>query len=413
MSLDLSATLRDLVATPSVNPMGRAVSGPDYFEYRLTDYLEQLFVRFNIKSWRQSVAPKRDNIIARIEGSPSLEQGGALLLLEVHQDTVPVDGMMIPPFGPQVRDGRLYGRGACDNKGGMAAMLAAMVRLKEEVPTPRPTVVLACTVNEEHGFTGASALTTLWSNPASPIIPRRPDVAIVAEPTNLNVVVAHKGMVRWRCHTLGRAAHSSQPEQGENAIFRMAQVLTALERYQQNVVGRLAQHPLCGRPTLSVGTISGGLSVNTVPDRCMIEIDRRLVPGEQPQHARQHVIDYLAAETSLGEKIQHDPPFMQGTGLNDAHNHTVAEKLATAIRSTTGRTPKLQGVSFGTDAFCYDAAGVPSVVFGPGSIDQAHTADEWVPLAEVDQAAEVLYRVIAQWSISPEPSSIVSNLTDK
>jgi acetylornithine deacetylase len=222
----------------------------------------------------------------------------------------------------------------------------------------------------------------------------------VAEPTNLNVVVAHKGMVRWRCHTLGRAAHSSQPEQGENAIFRMAQVLTVLERYQQNVVGRLAQHPLCGRPTLSVGTISGGLSVNTVPDRCTIEIDRRLVPGEQPQQARQHVIDYLAAETSQGEKIQHDPPFMQGTGLNDAHNHTVAEKLATAIRSTTGRTPKLQGVSFGTDAFCYDAAGVPSVVFGPGSIDQAHTADEWVPLAEVEQAAEVLYRVIAQWSIS-------------
>jgi acetylornithine deacetylase len=413
MSLDLSATLRDLVAMPSVNPMGRAVSGPEYFEYRLTDYLEQLFVRFNIKSWRQPVAPKRDNIIARIEGSPSLEQGGALLLFEVHQDTVPVDGMTIPPFDPQVRDGRLYGRGACDIKGGMTAMLAAIVRLTEELPTPRPTVVLVCTVNEEHGFTGASALTTLWSNPSSPIIPRRPDVAIVAEPTNLNVVVAHKGMVRWRCHTLGRAAHSSQPEQGENAIFWMAQVLTALERYQQNVVGRLAQHPLCRRPTLSVGTISGGLSVNTVPDRCTIEIDRRLVPGEQPQQARQHVIDYLVAETSLGEKIQHDPPFMQGTGLNDAHNHTVAEKLATAIRSTTGRTPKLQGVSFGTDAFCYDAAGVPSVVFGPGSIDQAHTADEWVPLAEVEQAAEVLYRVIAQWSIAAEPSSAVSNLTDK
>ncbi len=158
MPLDLPGTLRDLVSTPSVNPMGRPVSGPEYFEYRLTDYLERLFARFNIPSQRQPVAPKRDNLIARLDGSPLLTGGGALVLLEAHQDTVPVDGMSIPPFDPQVRDGRLYGRGACDNKGGMTAMLAALVRLAENRPTPRPTVVMACTVNEEHGFTGATAL---------------------------------------------------------------------------------------------------------------------------------------------------------------------------------------------------------------------------------------------------------------
>ncbi len=204
-------------------------------------------------------------------------------------------------------------------------------------------------------------------------------------------------MVRWRCHTLGRASHSSRPDHGENAIFYMARVLATLEKYQQNEVGKLAEHPLCGRPTLSVGTIIGGLSVNTVPDRCTIEIDRRLIPGEQPALARQHVIDFLATNTSLGEKIQHDPPFMQHTGLSDAHNHPIAERLATATRKITGRTPQIQGVPFGTDAFCYDAAGVPSVVFGPGSIDQAHTADEWVPLAEVEQMADALYQVLTNW----------------
>src|SRR5690606_38465631 len=123
------------------------------------------------------------------------------------------------------------------------------------------------------------------------------------EPTSLNVVVAHKGMVRWRCHTLGRTAHSSNPQLGENAIFHMAKVLAALERYQREVVGTLAEHPLCGRPTLNVGVIAGGLSVNTVPGSATIEIDRRLNPGEDPRAARQHVIDFIAAETMLGEKV--------------------------------------------------------------------------------------------------------------
>ena len=324
MPLDLLVTLRDLIATPSVNPMGRAVDGPEYFETRLTARLEQIAATHGLRTWRQPVATKRDNLLIRIDGEPTNEQCGGLLLLEAHQDTVPVEGMTIPPFDPQLRDGRVYGRGACDNKGGLTAMLAAMVRLADEQPRPRPTVVLACTVNEEHGFTGAEAICELWENAnqdrrvfqpphlatassfgsgplpkgKGEVFPRRPDAAIVAEPTNLHVVVAHKGMVRWRCHTVGRAAHSSRPEQGENAIFRMASVLAALERYQSHVVGTLAAHPLCGGPTLSVGTISGGLSVNTVPDRCTIEIDRRLAPGEDPQLAQQQVIDFSPAKRS-------------------------------------------------------------------------------------------------------------------
>jgi acetylornithine deacetylase len=172
------------------------------------------------------------------------------------------------------------------------------------------------------------------------------------------VVVAHKGMVRWRCHTSGIAAHSSRPEQGENAIFRMAAVLQALQRYHRDVVGTLAQHPLCGRPTLSVGTISGGLSVNTVPDRCTLEIDRRLVPGEDPHAALEHVIQFIADDTHLENCIQHEPPFMRSPGLNNANNEALAARLQGAVRATTGKAPSTCGVSFGTDAAIFGAAGV-------------------------------------------------------
>jgi acetylornithine deacetylase len=376
--------------------MGREADAPEFYEYRVTDYLERLFARLHIPTWRQSIAPKRDNLIACVLGEPTPERGGTLLLFEAHQDTVPVEGMTIPPFDPQVRDGRLYGRGSCDNKAGLTAMLCLMARLAEERPKQHPTVVMACTVNEEHGFTGATGLCRLWSEGAHPAFPRRPDAAVVAEPTDLQVVVAHKGMVRWRCQTQGRATHSSQPEQGENAIFRMAQVLAALERYQREIVGNLAEHRLCGLPTLSVGTIHGGISVNTVPDRCTIEIDRRLVPGEDPLAAWRHVVDFIAAETGFGNSVHHEPPFMQSRGLNDVQNHDLAARLAAASQSVTDKDCRQIGVAFGTDAFCFDGAGVPTVVFGPGSINQAHTENEWVPLAEVEQAAEILYRFVDQ-----------------
>jgi acetylornithine deacetylase/succinyl-diaminopimelate desuccinylase family protein len=397
MPFNLTSTLQDLVVTPSVNPMGRALDGPEFYEYRLTEYLERLFSRLGLPSLRQTVAAKRDNIIARFDGNPPLEHGGALVMLEAHQDTVPTDGMTISPFEPQIRDGRLYGRGACDIKGGMAAMLGALARLAEEKPSPRPTVIMACTVNEEHGFTGALKLCHIWIDEPNSLVPRRPDAAIIAEPTSLNAVVAHKGMVRWRCHTRGRSGHSSQPELAENAVFHMVPVLAALERYQRQVVGSLAEHPLCGRPTLSVGTIAGGLSVNTVPAKCTIEIDRRIVPGEDPQLARQHVIDYLAAETRLGEKIEHDAPFMQGRGLSSDNNGPLAERILNSVRQVTGKEPQIIGVPFGTDASIIGPSGVPSVVFGPGSIAQAHTADEWVPLAEVEAASKVLYRMLTEW----------------
>jgi acetylornithine deacetylase len=390
MPLDLIQTLSDLVALPSVNPMGRAAEGPEYFEYRVTDYLERLFQRLGLPYARQTVEPKRDNIVARLDGQRPPSEGGELVLFEAHQDTVPVVGMTIEPWTPRVRDGRLYGRGACDIKGGMAAMLAAFARLAEERPPQMPTIVMACTVNEEHGYTGATALTKLWSQ-GDAIIPRPPDAAIVAEPTQLQVVVAHKGVVRWRCHAHGRATHSSQPHLGVNAIFKMTRVLAALERYQRDVAPQIASHPLCGHTTLSVGTIHGGVSVNTVPDRCTIEIDRRLIPGESPDEAYRHVVEFVRQATDGDAAIEHERPFLVGFGLVDRANRPLAERMVAAARESDIRCEAV-GVPYGTDAAAFAATGVPSIVFGPGSIDEAHTADEWVALDEVALASEALYR---------------------
>jgi acetylornithine deacetylase len=389
--------LCDLVALPSVNPMGRAVSGPQYFEYRVTDYLESYFKQLQLPYVRQHVADKRENIVAWLPGddakSPVSGNDGSppVLMFDVHQDTVPVDGMVVPPFVPEQRNGRIYGRGSCDVKGGMAAMLAALTRLATERPAGLPTVMLVCSVNEEFGFGGAREVPKLWNSETSPAQVPRPTCCIVAEPTELSVVTAHKGVVRWRCHALGRASHSSQPELGDNAAFRMARVLEALEIYQHDIVTNLGRHALCGPPTISIGTIQGGLSVNTVPDRVTIEIDRRCIPGESPREAYRHAVRYLADALADDAHIVNDPPFSESLGLADNANGPFAHRLL-AVASQHWPTSGIVGVPYGTNASIYAHEGVPTIVFGPGSIAQAHTVDEWIDVEQLQLASEIYYK---------------------
>jgi acetylornithine deacetylase len=406
--LDPVETLQRLIQTPSVNPMGRDVAGPPFGESRLSDLLVELFRGQGWPFLRSQVHLDRDNVLARIDGNPSPREGGELLLWDVHQDTVPADGMTVKPFAGECCDGRVYGRGACDVKGSMAAMLAALSRLSENVePSPgpslrergsrtaRPTIVLACTVNEECGYTGAQDLSRMWSDvPAdAEFIPRRPDAAMVAEPTGLNVVVAHQGQVRWRCHTIGRAAHTSRPDAGINAIYAMSGVVQAIERSHAELSISGPAHPLCGRPSVCVSTIRGGVAINTVPERATIEIDRRLAPGESPDAAFKALKAHIAENVDLrGCQIHHDPPFMQSVGLSDESNRGLAERMAAAVREN-GRSSELVGVPFGTDAAAISAAAVPTVVFGPGSIEQAHTADEFISIEELELATEIFYRL--------------------
>ena len=261
----------------------------------MTRFLLELFQREGWDCAVDEVAEGRANVLARIPGPPD----APCILLDAHQDTVPVSGMTIDPFQPRVADGRIYGRGACDVKGGMAAMIAAVQRLHRQRPGDHPTMVLACTCDEEYGQLGARRLAEGWSNGNCRLLPTPPDLALVAEPTELQVVVAHRGTVRWRIATDGVAAHSSDPARGVNAIYRMAGVITALEDYAKHLPQSTPPHHLCGPATLSVGRIQGGTSVNIVPDHCQVEIDRRLLPGESPWDAMADV-ESIPAQPARG-----------------------------------------------------------------------------------------------------------------
>jgi acetylornithine deacetylase/succinyl-diaminopimelate desuccinylase-like protein len=375
---DVTRLLSDLVAIPSVNPMGRALTGEDVLETRLTDYLETWFRGLGVACRRQPVAPGRDNILALYQAPAP----GRTILFDVHQDTVPTDGMTIPPFEPATVGGRLYGRGSCDVKGSMAAMLAAFARLVRERPAGSASVLLACTVDEEFTHTGSSRLSETDHGA---------ELAIVAEPTLLNLVDCHKGALRWKIRTRGLACHSSTPHLGVNAIYRMGRVLEALESFAGSL-SRFAPDPRLGPPSLSVGRIEGGQSVNVVPDWCEIEVDRRILPGEEPARCLEQVTRLLSDRLGELDGVEFGQPWVNLPPLSPRAAQWL-EPLGDAIAAATGRRPEVMGVPFGTDAGPLNARGTPCIVFGPGNIAQAHTKDEWIELEQVRLAAQAYYQI--------------------
>ncbi|RIK77893.1 MAG: acetylornithine deacetylase [Planctomycetota bacterium] len=399
--------LCELIAVPSVNPRLAGTADPGGGEQLLTDYLAGFCRRRGWQYALQEVHPGRANLLARIPGGR-----GDALLWDVHQDTVSGQGMSTEPFTARRSGGRLYGRGACDVKGAMAAMLAALERAASTPAGERPTILLACTVNEECGFTGARALASLWQTsdaPAAEPAPMavderggltrsvlrqtRPAAALIAEPTELNVVVAHRGVVRWQCIVEGRAAHSSRPEDGVNALYAMADVVQLIKSYHERQLARRPADALCGPPTACVTTIAGGTGPNTVPDRAVIDVDRRLTPQEWPEDAYRDLVAYVAEHTPPGAaRVRHDRPWMESRGLAPDENGPWASQIAAVARSV-GAQPQIIGVPYGTNAASIAAAGIPAIVFGPGSIAQAHTADEWIAVEQLELAEEAYYQI--------------------
>lgn len=386
-----SEILYQLIATPSVNPMGRQANGEIFYEHRLSDWLEEFFRSVGAPCERIPVEtggrdePRRDNVLARYDaGNPH-----CTILWDVHQDTVPVDGMTIEPFGPKTIDGKIYGRGAADVKGSMAAMLVAFARLFKERPAGAANVVLSCTCDEEATATGVRDLITYWQtgNTHSRLLSVPPDMVIVAEPTELDVVVAHRGVVRFKVRTTGIACHSSYPEQGHNAIYSMANVVQRLAQHAEQLIASPRVHPLCGGPRLSVGRIQGGIAVNVVPESCEIEVDRRLIPGEDPQAVWCEICELV--QNADPEAIC-ESPWLSTPALSDEYNGPLAARLHQSIKKVAGDHRSL-GVPFCTNASTIGRTKIPTVVFGPGSIAQAHTCDEWIAVEQLTAAVEILF----------------------
>ena len=356
-------TLSDLVAINSINP---AYEG-GVPEEAVACYVERFFAQRGIETFRQDVLPGRQNVIARLPGRNPQRR----VILEAHMDTVSVSGMTIAPFTPEIRDGRLYGRGSCDTKAGLATMMHAVAYLKEHNIVPECEVWLAAVVDEESAFRGVIKLCEGLDAAA----------AIVAEPTEMRVVVAAKGVLRWKIRTLGVAAHSAKPHLGVSAIRHMTPVLQWLNHAADSL--STPAHPLLGPATLSIGTIHGGEQINFVPDRCEIAIDRRLIPGEDPLTVWAAYRDALI--TIPGIDAQMDQPMIADPAMETAIDDPVV-LTAQRVLQEQGYDPTPCGVPFGSDASKFVRQGIPAIIFGPGSIDRAHAAIEYVECGQVTAA---------------------------
>jgi len=364
--------LAELIALPSVNPAFLPPRHPQAGEKDVADFLATVAARAGLDVEFQKVLPSRSNLIARLRPRETVRQ---TILLAPHLDTVVADSTQ---FIPQRKNGRLYGRGACDTKGSVAAMLTALFELAGLKSRPRTTeIVFAGLMDEENAQAGSRALTATGF---------KADLAIVGEPTRLQVITAHKGSLWLDLSTRGLAAHGASPQLGKNAVHEMARIVDLLETdYAAQL--RKRRHPLLGTATVNVGKISGGTQPNIVPDHCVITVDRRLLPGETEAGVRRELAlllrsKHLAAAIAMAKlapavALETDP------GL----------PLVRRFLSSTGQRKTL-GVDYFCDASVLAAGGIPSVVFGPGNIAQAHTADEWISLAELERGKNLLLRFL-------------------
>jgi acetylornithine deacetylase len=367
--VDVLSLLERLVSIDSVNP---GLGGPG--EGAIATFVAHWATSSGLDVDLDLAAPGRPNVIATARGTG----GGRTLLLNAHLDTVGHGGMT-DPLVPIVREGRLYGRGAYDMKGGLAVALVVAAEARRR--GLRGDVVVTAVVDEELSSIGTES-----------VLERvRADAAIVAEPTQMRVCVAHKGFVAFEIETQGRAAHGSRPDLGVDAIAKMGHVLVGLEALDRSLHEGPA-HPLVGSGSLHAGVIEGGSEFSTYPERCLLQAERRTIPGESPSQVEGEL-------QALFERLGQDDPDFNGTWriVGARHPFEVAEgeEIVRLVRAHSG-TGEVVGESYWADSALIAERGIPTVVFGPGG-EGAHAAVEWVSIADIERCAEVFLSVAAEF----------------
>jgi acetylornithine deacetylase len=372
--------LRDLVAIDSVNPsLVPGAAG----EAAIADAIARHLRTLGLDVERQEAAPGRPNVIGVLEG----RRKGRSLMFCGHVDTVGVEGMRAP-FDPVERDGRLYGRGAQDMKGGLAAMIdAARVVAAEGLESGR--LIVAAVVDEEYASVGADALVTRW----------RADAGVVTEPTDLRIAVGHKGFCWIEVQTRGRAAHGSRPADGRDAILRMGRVLHALEELDRALQGG-PRHPLMGAASLHASLIDGGRELSSYPDRCALKLERRTIPGEDDATVTAEMDAIFARLRAADPEFDGSftrffsrPPY----ALDAQHPLPQAlHKALSPLPDSERSEPGVVGMSFWTDAAVLGGAGIPSVLFGPGGAG-LHSVEEYVNVQDVLRCRDALAALARSW----------------
>jgi acetylornithine deacetylase len=367
--------LVDMVSFDTVN---HHISERAHPEAELASYLAEVARAAGLEIQELPIGGGSFNLLV----SHVVDPAAPWLLFESHLDTVTVAGMTIDPFRAVIADGRISGRGSCDTKGTGAAMLWAL-RQYAAAGHGANNIAIAYTTDEEIGktgvrrFTGGQLAELGWL----------PVGTIIGEPTLLQPVVAHNGIARWSIRTHGVAAHSGDPSKGRSAISMMVRVIDAMEsRY---VPSLSASHPLTGKAQCSINVIRGGVQVNVIPESCEIEIDRRVVPGEDSAlvaPAVEQLLEELRGEYP-GIAVEQLPPYLDPP-LDPAGGEAFAAGVCRILQAG-GLPGEPTGEFYGTDASQFSAMGIPAVVLGPGSIQQAHTKDEWLALEQLHRGVEV------------------------
>ncbi len=374
-SVSAAELLRQLVAIPSVNPAltdDPALRG----EFRVVEWLEPWFAARGFRTERVGQTPGRPNLLARFGAAAPKRT----LLFESHLDTVGVAGFAGDPFALREANGRLYGRGACDTKGPLAAFLAALdAETLAALATSGTQIVWLGAIGEETGNLGAEEAIAAGL---------RADECVVLEPTDLRVVHAHKGACWFTVATRGRAAHGSDPARGDNAIRKMPAVWNVLDEATA-AAAETRCDPALGRPTVSVGTIRGGTGTNVVPDRCEIQVDRRLMPGESAADVLADLRRRLDAIPG-GVEIE---LMKEGLPFRTDPEAPLVRRFCAALEAA-GVPPVREGAAWCSDAGPLALACGETIVWGPGAIAQAHTTDEFIETEALATAADVLRRFL-------------------
>jgi len=370
--------LSRLVRCPSVNPGAKGITQANEGEAAMVALLRELLQASADHVDVVEVTPGRPNLIARFDG----REGSPSYALEAHTDTVGIEGMTIEPFAANICEGRLYGRGACDTKGPMVAMLHALLRAKQEWGILPATWYFIASCDEELGGSGARAIAQSGFSC---------DGIIVAEPTELKLLTAHKGVVRFQLIINGIAAHSAYPDRGSHSIHAAATFIQGVKGLNATFREQWSEH-LLGPPSISVGTIRGGDHVNRIPDHVEMEIDCRML-------AEQGTNELVEALLELAEAAIDGDPGLSYRLIATQKYPGLAASSDTESCGLMDSLAELAGhgydhARYTTNAGFYRKAGIPAFVWGPGSIRQAHTADEWIDLCEVERASDLLFQLI-------------------
>lgn len=381
--IDPIQLLRDMIAIPSVNPM-RANCG-EAVERGMANFIENALARAGIDCERQTVVEGRDNVIGIVYGNQHQHPSNGLML-NSHMDTVPVANMQINPFDPIMKDGCIFGRGSCDAKASLAAMLAATVHYANQSVRPND-MVFAAMADEEFSFSGSwKLIEKQW--PVS--------ACVVGEPTCLQRVIAHKGIVRWRIVVNGKSAHGATPDRGRNAIYDAARLVLVLKDFADELGARRPHH-LLNHATLNVGRVVGGQSINIVPDRCVIEVEMRLLPGEEASHVLEVCCNFVRQRVDEELQFTFEAPYLIDPAMETSSDARIVTAVGEAREREIGEAGDLTGANYGTDGSKLSRAGIRTVVCGPGNIAQAHTDNEFVEIDQVRLATRTYSRLLSNW----------------